>query len=239
MIKQKHPSGRVIVFDEKYHSFFMEDDPYRKLVSVTTLINKFFPVFDTETISKKYAKKHNLNQNDVKKMWKEKGLESSFWGNRCHNYADALIRSEPVEQALDQREAMRFSYVKREIKTIMRSRAIIGSEVIIASPEYGIAGVVDLIERKNNILFIEDWKTSETIKMSNIFQKGCYPVEHLEDTNYNHYMLQLNIYLFILLNEGYFDWVKDWKLVIKHVCGDDYVVDSLQEIIKMMLNEGK
>lgn len=41
--------------------------------------------------------------------------------------------------------------------------------------------------------------------MANAFAKGLHCVSHLDDCNYNHYSLQLNLYRRILKMNGYFD----------------------------------
>ena len=51
-------------------------------------------------------------------------------------------------------------------------------------------------EADNFYLF--DWKRSKQIKKENRYRKGKHPLNHLDDANYWHYALQLNIYKYIL-----------------------------------------
>ena len=51
--------------------------------------------------------------------------------------------------------------------------------------------------------FIKTHNTNKEIKMSNPFQRMLDPVGHLEDTNYNHYNIQLSLYAYILEEWGY------------------------------------
>jgi len=51
--------------------------------------------------------------------------------------------------------------------------------------------------------WIDDWKTNEEIKMENPFAKLKYPVNHLDDCNWNHYRIQIGIYIWIMIQLGY------------------------------------
>lgn len=50
---------------------------------------------------------------------------------------------------------------------------------------------------------IDDYKTNEEIQMENKYQKMKYPVNHLDDCNYNHYALQISLYAYMLEQQGY------------------------------------
>lgn len=50
---------------------------------------------------------------------------------------------------------------------------------------------------------LDDWKTNKEIKTSNRFQKMLSPIGHLDDCNFNHYQLQINLYSWILEQWGY------------------------------------
>lgn len=73
-----------------------------------------------------------------------------------------------------------------------------------------------VFRRKSDGAFvIYDWKRSKEIKSDNPFGSGLAPLEHLPDTNYWHYTMQLNVYKWIL--ETYYGLViADLYLVILH-----------------------
>ena len=59
-------------------------------------------------------------------------------------------------------------------------------------------GVTDLVCRNGECFDIYDWKRSAKLPDTNRWQRGWKGLEHLEDTSYNHYCLQQNLYRYIL-----------------------------------------
>jgi len=86
-----------------------------------------------------------------------------------------------------------------------------------------LCGSIDMVfRRKSDGKFvIYDWKRSKEIKSENPFGNGLHPLDHLPDTNYWHYTLQLNVYKWIL--ETYYGLeVADLYLVILHPDNPSY-----------------
>jgi hypothetical protein len=86
-----------------------------------------------------------------------------------------------------------------------------------------LCGSIDMVfRRKSDGKFvIYDWKRSKEIKSENPFGSGLAPLEHLPDTNYWHYTMQLNVYKWIL--ENYYDVeVGDLYIVILHPDNPSY-----------------
>ena len=80
-----------------------------------------------------------------------------------------------------------------------------------------LCGSIDMVYRRKSDgkFVIYDWKRSKEIKSDNPFGSGLAPLDHLPDTNYWHYTLQLNVYKWIL--EQYYGLeVADLYLVILH-----------------------
>ena len=72
----------------------------------------------------------------------------------------------------------------------------------------GICGQSDLVEVVNGKVSIIDYKTNKEIKMQSyvdwegVSQKMQFPVSHLDDCNFNHYALQLSIYMYIIIKHN-------------------------------------
>jgi ATP-dependent exoDNAse (exonuclease V) beta subunit len=120
-----------------------------------------------------------------------------------------------------------------------------------------IAGQIDLLVKKGNKFTIGDWKTNKKIETKSFFDnktktstKMKYPLNNLDDCNYNHYALQLSTYAWMIqqLNPEY--QIED--LVLVHFDHEDnttvYHLPYLkEEVIKMLtfykkekvLNENK
>jgi hypothetical protein len=94
---------------------------------------------------------------------------------------------------------------------------------------FGICGQSDFTEVVMNKVNIEDYKTNKEIQLSSyknwegISQKMKHPVSHLDDCNFNHYSLQLSLYLYIILRHN--PKLEPGKLTIRHIkfkkAGDD------------------
>ena len=85
----------------------------------------------------------------------------------------------------------------------------------------GICGQADLVEVVNGVVNISDYKTSKKIDRESyknwegISKKMLRPIHHLDDCNFNHYALQLSIYMYIILRHN--PNLKAGKLMIHHV----------------------
>ena len=82
---------------------------------------------------------------------------------------------------------------------------------------------------KKDVLLIADWKFIGEIKYQNIWNNAFFPIQHLPDTNYYKYILQLNLYKYIIKREGYFPEYKNYKLEIFHVKEDGLEVISVPD----------
>jgi len=201
MIKTvKNPSGQKVIFNEEAHTYEVNE---RTLISVTTFIEQFFP-FDSEKISKKYAKKNNLNQADVLAQWKEK----SDLGHIVHLYAEKLFKEETLPGSVNPKVQKYFKMVNKTVIKLLKRFDFIDAEMIIFSESLGMAGTIDLLmrDRANGDIVIFDWKTNKEIKKENPWQNALEPIGHLMDCNWNQYQLQLNLYKWILIQEEYFPY---------------------------------
>jgi hypothetical protein len=80
-----------------------------------------------------------------------------------------------------------------------------------------------------------DFKTNREIKMSNKYDKMLFPLNKYEDTNYNHYTLQLSLYAYLLELMGF--KVKHLRLIWINELGDEipYVLNyKKQDVINMI-----
>jgi hypothetical protein len=65
---EKHPSGVLIVFEDKWHTYKCPQKPTIKFTSGTKFLKQFYPEFDKEGVSQRYAEKNNMSQLDVLTM---------------------------------------------------------------------------------------------------------------------------------------------------------------------------
>lgn len=199
------PKGNKIEFEAKWHSYYVNG---KKYTSATTLLKDFFPAFDRDTISERYAKKHGMSQQEVINMWEKKGETSRDFGNLIHEYVDRKLKNLPTIQPIDERQKSYFKSIDECLDKLFEKYELIESEKIIFSVTYKLSGTVDLVLRNKltGEIVLLDWKTSEKITTYNAWgEHGLHCLTHLDNCNYTHYALQLNLYRKILEVEKYYD----------------------------------
>ena len=239
----KNPRGTVISFNEEKHEYTVGERVY---TSVTTLLAGYFPLFEAERIAYFVAKREGRTKEDVLAEWDEKRNLACEFGNMVHLYAENLVIGGPLPEAESHREGevkrmeTAFGLLDKYVVKLLADYEMIDSELIIFSEEEGISGTIDLIMRNKETgrIAILDWKTSKKVEKKNGYSKPCHPpIEDMLDSNYNKYMLQLNLYKYILESEGYVEGEID-KMILLHIrpkTTKTYVIDYAQDEIKAIL----
>jgi len=78
------------------------------------------------------------------------------------------------------------------------------AELLIYDTEYHVAGQADVIYKTGNQVVIKDYKTNKKITNEPFNNERMLPpVDELYDTTFNHYMLQLSTYGYLLERQGF------------------------------------
>ena len=249
-VKNAHERDLNITFVEEGHKYFIRNDA-TNVISCTTYIHNFFSEFDSDSIIKsicsslkwkndKTYKYYKMAPEVIKKMWDDNGEEASKLGTNMHAMIEHFYNDLEVEYTDDMIDFCQFVdfYNDHEDLKIYRT------EWIIYVDELKLAGSIDAIfMNEDGTLTIGDWKRSKQISFNSFgYSKkyGKYPFEHMEDCNYNHYSLQLNLYRIIL--ETYYGYrVKDMFLGVFHPDNKDgkYLkieIPRLEKEAKMLLS---
>jgi ATP-dependent exoDNAse (exonuclease V) beta subunit len=225
-MKEAIHNNETCVFDPVKHTYILSDGV--SLPSATTYAKKFFKEFDSLKISEAYARKNNLNQQDVLDMWEAKRNKSAEFGTKCHKYAEDCIDLYKIHKAencfLEPSNNHEIG-IRDKLSEIVNNYDIVGQELILFSREMHLAGTADLLLSDKDTLYICDWKTNEEIKTSNKYQKALDCLYTYDDCEYTKYMLQLNLYLKMIQTEKYFENFNKYKLVLFHV--QDKVVKEI------------
>lgn len=202
-----HPQGHWIEFHPGPHQYLLEGEP---LVSVTTLVNRWFPKFDSEAVAKKKADREGTSYLALLAEWEKRRDEAASFGTKTHLMADRILQeSDPDaadELAETDREKAYLAAVKAALLRIAPAYDVIESEKIVFSPERRVAGTIDLLLRSKTTgeFVIADWKTNKEIKYQGFGQEmGLGHCAHLPHCNFSHYSLQLAAYGQLLQSEGY------------------------------------
>jgi len=237
-----HPLDAHISFDEKEHIYYIDNIPYE--ISVTGFIKSFFEEFDADSVIKKnytkwqankYSKYYGLSVDEIKKSWEVNAEDASNKGTRLHKDIESFYND--IEFNNDTKEFHFFLNLHNQLK---KRFSPYRTEWTIFDEETQLAGSIDMCYTdENNEFFIFDWKRSKRITKDNDFRKGRHPLNHLDDANYWHYALQLNIYKYIL-EKNYSKIVSAMNLVRLHPDQENYEIIRIPELkneVDLMLKE--
>lgn len=247
-IKNKNERDENTELDENTHIYNINGET--DYISMTTIIHSLFEKFDNDKIitnmmnSKKWKdnKYYGMTREEIKELWKKNNSISTNAGTKMHYdiecfYNNIVINNNSIE----------FQYFMNFHKDIVEERIEpYRTEWIVHAKDMKIAGSIDMVYKKGidrggkEILDIYDWKRCKEIIKTSKFNKWSINknLQHIPDTNYWHYSLQLNGYKYIL--ENYYDKiVEDLYLVCLHPenKNNNYIlikVPNLQEEIEII-----
>lgn len=244
--QNSHERDERIRFFEEGHVY--EVDGKRGYTSVTTFIHKYFQEFDAPKVirkmrnSPKWEKSPYYGKTDeeIMEQWETKKKDSAESGTLMHLQIENFYNGLEVETEKIPTEWGYFNKFHQEF-----GRIPYRTEWYVFDEDSGLAGSIDMIFRAedgNDVdLIIVDWKRTLELKVSNHFQKGLPPIDHLDDCNFVHYSLQLNTYKYIL-EKNYGKKIRDMFLVVIHPNNHDYILKQvlpLMDEVKQMINEKK
>ena len=242
-VTNKHPRDDRISFEEETHLYTI-DGAREGWTSCTGFIHGFFSPFEPDAViakmmaSRKWpeSKYFGMTAEAIKKQWSDSGAEASAAGTRMHLDIERYNNAEPVGNlAGDDWEAnaspeWNYFLAYERHHRIKHGFTPFRTEWLVFKEDIKLAGSIDMIYKKpDGTLAIYDWKRAKDMKYENSFQSGLPPLDHLPDTNYWHYSLQLNIYRRIL-EELYGVTVSELALVVLHPNNPSYQVIMLNRM---------
>ena len=218
-----HPLDSNIRFFEEGHKYEILTDPTSKYTSVTTWNHHHFPKFDADAVIQSMMKGKNWNPaskywgmtpQQIKAMWASNGQEVSGAGTNMHFQIECFMNNSDLppgyrhSQLLDHYydtheetdDTPEWTYFLEFVKNNPDLKPY-RTEWLIYDEEIKLAGSIDMVyENPDGTLMIYDWKRSKEITKTNGWNKSAITecIQHLPDTNYWHYSLQLNTYKTIL-----------------------------------------
>lgn len=221
----RHKPRQALQFDERRHRYTVAG---RELTSVTKLVSRFKRPFDSAYWSAYKAKQLGITQAEILAQWEAKRNASCDLGHRVHAFAEKLgwrIASDEGQRPIDSVNPVDptnpppsatatvpatapgpapditgyCSAVERAYADLQIVPHAI--EARVYDNAFAVAGTVDLAARvgPDQIPAVLDWKTNETIDLSNSYgDKMLPPLQYLDDCNFHHYALQLSLYRLIL-----------------------------------------
>ena len=231
--KYKNDIDKRISFDPKEHKYFIDGNP--DTISVTQLIDKFFPEFDSLYWSREKAKErlssltHPESEENILSMqstilneWAEKSSNAAKLGTELHEAIENYYNKEKYNS--NTTEFKQFLSFKQQYKNMIPFR----SEWRIFDEDLLVAGTIDMVyKREDGLYYMFDWKRSEKVVrndgtiINSTFQFAFGELGHLGDNSYNKYCLQQNIYKAIL-EKRYNLKISTMNLLVMHEKFDRY-----------------
>ena len=219
----------MIVFNAEDHSYKSVDDNKINWISVTTLVSYFKNAFDANAVAKKVSKNKRskwfgLEPKIIKEIWSNEAKRATDLGSFYHDQREADLCSFasieregvniPVFKPIEADKGIKFSPSQKLEPGVY-------PEHMVYLRSKGICGQSDLVEVVNGKVNIIDYKTNKEIKTKSfvnwegISEKMLTPITNLDDCNFNHYALQLSIYMYIILKHN--PKLKPGKIFLHHI----------------------
>ena len=238
-----HERDQNLLFDEPTHKYTIITDPDSAYTSVTTINHSHFPHFDADAVIKNMMKGKNWNPQNkywgltpeqIKAQWSQNASSVSGAGTDLHFNIECFMNQDlpkgyTHKELLENYEAYlaagnpspnmseEWGFFLQYIRASPHFKPY-RTEWTIYHEDLKIAGSIDMVyENPDGTLSIYDWKRAKEITKTNGFKKYAITpeIDHLPDTNFWHYSLQLNTYKAIL-EAKYNKTIQDLYLVRLH-----------------------
>jgi hypothetical protein len=217
-LNRHHRDSRIKFFPQP-HIYLIDDNP--NTISASTLVKRFFEDFDEEHWAATKARQRGVTTQTQKDEWEANRKNSADLGTQLHLEIEKYFESNKTIKPHNKPE---FDYFIRFYEKHLLHLKLYRTEWRIFDDLINVAGTADMIFKKDDGTYaIYDWKRSKDIKEYNNFNNGIGVCSDLDDCNYNHYCLQLNIYKKIL-EDHYAKPVSEMYFVRLHPNFDDYKI---------------
>ena len=217
MLAKQNPHERDahISFEEGPHIYTIDGES--DFMSVTTWNHSHFAEFNADAIitnmmnGRKWAqsKYYGMTREEIKAQWEANRDEAAQAGTKMHYDIECYYNGMDVSN--DSTEYAYFNRFLEDHPDFVPYR----TEWMVWDTELRFAGSIDMVyENPDGTLMIYDWKRSKGIHKTSSFMKFSHThcIEHIPDTNFWHYSLQLNTYK-ALIEKNYGKTVTSMVLV--------------------------
>lgn len=229
----------MITFIEDKHQYFSPGDQ-RPWTSVTQLIHKYQPQKDWDQIAKRYAKKHGIEEAEVKRRWKQENENSLKRGRSFHKQREEDLLS--CQTIGDNGKALviyqpTMDDEGNKISLTQKISDGIYPELLVALNSARVCGQADYVAICDGKINIKDYKTNKEIKKNGFVgwdgleEMMLDPISGIPNSNYWHYALQLNIYAHIIKKNN--PHLKIGTLEMLHILFDEQ--EEVKDIVRYTL----
>ena len=180
----------MISFEPETHTYTVDGRPF---TSVTTLLSTWFAKFDADKV---IARMCPPNPIELKAEWEEKGRIAAELGTQLHAAIEAHFKGTPAPL-----DTVEYGYFQDflAINTLHTFQV----EWRVYHEPTSLIGTIDYVsQRQDGTLDLYDWKRSS--ELSKGYGRCLIPeLSHIPDSKYWKYTLQLNLYRFLVEENGY------------------------------------
>jgi hypothetical protein len=204
----------TLKFEDEGHKYYTDDG--FEWVSVTKLVEQFKEKFDAPKVAEKCSKGKNAKYKgktpeQILAMWDKENKRATDLGSWYHNKREkATLECNTITR--DGIELPIISpLIDGKVKSAPDQTLVEGvyPEHLVYLRSASICGQADRVEVVGDRIDVYDYKTNKEIKMRGYeFLKKkkkmmLGPLRHLEDCEFNHYALQLSVYMYVMLKYNY------------------------------------
>ena len=251
--KRQLEKFKNIKFIADDHTYLIND---RVAQSVTTILKKYVKPFDRDYWANIKARQAGVEAEEILDKWEFAAKSSRIKGSLVHEYIEYSLTKQQFTYPEDSILEV-FGYdpiqtpfnqiipvVEKFLSDINDKMFPVVSEFIIGDAESLICGTIDQLfyNKKSGKLEIWDWKTNKEIKLESRYFHLA-PLQHIPDTELDHYSLQLSLYKLILerntgiaLGNSYITWFNESHPDYRIFAAKNYVNEA-QIILNAMLKE--
>ena len=220
----------MIIFNANDHSYKSLDGEAIDWISVTTLVSHFKKPFDAKKIAEKVSKNkrskwYGIEPKKIQQIWEAEADRAVTLGTYYHNQREedlcALASIEREGKTVPIIAPVPLTESGIKMAPSQKLEEGVYPEHMVYLKSTGICGQSDLVEVVNGKVNIIDYKTNKEIKTESFVNwegasdKMMFPIDNLDDCNFNHYAIQLSIYMYMILKHN--PKLKPGRIFIHHV----------------------
>lgn len=229
LTKPKSNNKNQIQFDDRNHTYYPKKDPSGNsdYISVTTLIEEFFPHFDVDAYIVKKMQDTGKTREEIEKELRE----PSESGTTMHAEIEKCLKGKSYDGSSPELQMFKRFY---NDCIIPQNLTFVDAEKVIELPDHNIAGTVDALFKKPNGEYVMiDWKRSTHLIIDGYprkygFGRGLSVLSHLDNSSYYKYEMQQSFYKYIL-EKRYNMTISSMILVVLHPQYNNYFTIKLSK----------
>lgn len=240
----------MIIFQKENHLYLSVDEPAIDWTSTTSCLKRYKNPFDGKAISERSSKNakskwFGIPPKEIQQIWKNEADRAIELGNFYHDRQEAnMLACETISRWGKDLPVIWPMYNDKGDKIAPSQRMIEGiyPEHLVYMKSAGLIGQSDLVEIADGYVHISDYKTNKEIEKTSYVnwegqsKKMLGILSHLDDCNFNHYSLQLSLYMYMVLRHN--PRLKPGKITIHHIEFEKVGEDKYGYPIHARDNEG-